>query len=272
MIRATNMNKNTDVPRQAVRQWLRHSLAIACLCLPLTQAWGQTASAPPVPFVISADAEPNSYVHRWVSLIYGEAFRCLGIPVQISSFPLARGTALANQGSVDGQAGRIRAYGDTHPDMVRVEEPVMDFTFSLYTANPALHLQRAEDLAGASLQVEYRRGILFCQNTMTKFVAADRLSDITHTEQGLKKLVAGRTDIYCDIEVYVRESLNTPEFKDSTGLRKLFDLASVQTYPYVNRKHAALAPKLAAVLKQMRAEGLLKAYPQQAEREMGWTR
>ncbi|MDP1612294.1 MAG: hypothetical protein Q8M11_14660 [Sulfuritalea sp.] len=137
-----------------------------------------------MPFVISADAEPNSYVHRWVSLIYGEAFRRLGIPVQISSFPQARGTALANQGSVDGQAGRIRAYGDTHPDMVRVEEPVMDFT----------------------------------------------------------------------------------------GLRKLFDLASVQTYPYVNRKHAALAPKLADVLKQMRAEGLLKAYPQQAEREMGWTR
>lgn len=272
MICATELAQHKDVPQQAVRQRLRNFLAVACLCFPIPQAWGQPASAPPAPFVISADAEPNSYVHRWLSLIYGEAFRRLGIPVQIASFPLARGTALANQGSVDGQAGRIRAYGDTHPDMVRVEEPVMDFTFSLYTANPALRVRRAEDLADTALQVEYRRGILFCQNTMTKFVAADRLSDITHTEQGLKKLVAGRTDIYCDIEVYVRESLNTPEFKDVTGLRKLLDLASVQTYPYVNRKHASLAPRLAAVLKQMRAEGLLGAYPKQAEGEMGWTR
>lgn len=272
MICATELDQHKDVPPRTVRQTLHHLLAIACLCFPLPQAWGQPVSTPPAPFVISADAEPNSYVHRWLTLIYGEAFKRLGMPVQIASFPLARGTAMANQGSVDGQAGRIRAYGDTHPDMLRVEEPVMDFTFSLYTANPALRLQRVEDLVGTSLQLEYRRGILFCQNTMAKLVAPDRLSDITHTEQGLKKLVAGRTDIYCDIEVYVRESLNAPEFKDVTGLRKVLDLASVQTYPYVNKKHAGLAPRLAAILKQMRAEGLLSAYPKQAEHEMGWTR
>jgi polar amino acid transport system substrate-binding protein len=44
----------------------------------------------------------------------------------------------------------------------------------------------------------------------------------------------------------------------------------VPTYPYLHRKHADLAPRLAAVLKQMKSEGLIKAYRLQVERDLGW--
>jgi hypothetical protein len=83
-------------------------------------------------------------------------------------------------------------------------------------------------------------------------------------------LLAGRSDAYCDIDIYVREALNSDELKGATAVRKLFDIASVPTYPYLYRKHADLAPRLAAVLKQMKAEGLLAEYRKQVERESGW--
>lgn len=246
--------------------WL---VGLALFC---TSAYCQLAPATAAPFVMAADAEPGTYVHRWVVLIYTEAFKRLGIPIQFATYSLARRTALAEGGSIDGEVSRIYAYADTHPELIRVEEPVMGFTFALFTANPAVRLPRLEDLSAAEFRAEYRRGILMCEQTLTKVVPAERLSDVTSSEQGVKKLLARRTDVYCDIDLYVRQALNSPELKGAANVRKLLNIAAVPTYPYLNKKHGDLAPRLATVLRQMKAEGLLDAYPLQAERELGWTR
>lgn len=222
------------------------------------------------PFYMGVDVEPNTYTYKLVALIYTEAFKRLGIPFQLSTYSLARRAALASEGAIDGEVSRIYAYADAHPDLVRVEEPVLDFSFALFSADPNLRLQRLEDLATSHYIVEYRRGILMCENTLAKYIPAERLSNVTGTEQGVKKLIAGRTDLYCDIETYVPEALRAPEFKGVTTVRKALRFASVPTYPYLAKKHAALAPRLAATLRQMRAEGLFGEYPLQAEREMGW--
>lgn len=247
--------------------WLFRLLLIAGL---LTSAAPAISQTPAAPFLMAADTAPNTYVFRWISLIYGEAFKRLGVPLQISTYSLARRSALVNEGAIDGEVSRIYAYADAHPDLIRVEEPVMDFTFALFTANPDLHLKRLEELSDGTLTVEYRRGILMCENSLKKFVSGERLSNVTSTEQGVKKLVAGRTDVYCDIDVYVPEVLHSPDLRHVSAVRKLFNIASVPTYPYLYKKHASLAPRLATVLKQMKAEGLLDKYPLQAQREMGW--
>lgn len=112
-----------------------------------------------------------------------------------------------------------------------------------------------------------------CENTLKPLVTADRLSDVTTEDQGLKKLLAGRTDLYCDIDLYVLQLLNSPEFKGATKIRKVFDLGkSVPTYPYLHKKHAELAPRMAVVLRKMKEEGLIESYRRQVEKEMGWRR
>lgn len=252
--------------------WLAPLLLVAGLLFLASPARSQTAPTATAAFLMAADAEPNTYAFKWASLIYTEAFRRLGIPVQIATYSLARRSAMTNEGSIDGEVSRIYSYAEGNSHLIRVEEPVMEFTFALFTANPGLRLQRVEELAASNLMVEHRRGILMCENTLKKVVPAERLSNVTTTEQGVKKLIAGRTDVYCDIDVYVPEVLHSPEFKGVTSVRKLFKIASVPTYPYLHKKHVALAPRLAATLKQMKIEGLLDAYPLQAEREMGWTR
>jgi hypothetical protein len=49
-------------------------------------------------------------------------------------------------------------------------------------------------------------------------------------------------------------------------VRKLFEFAALPTYPYLARKHAELAPRLAATLKKMKGEGLLDRYHVEAMR------
>jgi hypothetical protein len=253
------------------KSWLRASLLAANLVFSAATASGQTQPAAAPVFHMAA-AQPDSPEFRFAVLVYQEAFRRLGIPVEVAAYPLERRAILMSEGKIDGEASRTKAYGETHPELVRVEEPIISFTFSLFTGNPALNIRRLEDLAIGNLQVEYRRGILACENALKKFVPAERIFTITHTEQGVKKLAALRTDVYCDIDVYIPEVLRLPELQGVTSIRKLLDIATVPTFPYVTRKHAALAPRLAAVMKQMRAEGLFEKFQQQAKRDVSEAR
>jgi hypothetical protein len=248
-------------------------MATACLLLPTAPVFSQAPpAATPRAFIMTADGEPTTYGSRWVTKIYGEAFKRLGIPFRLENYTLARRAVMVEEGTADGETSRIYSYGDNKPYLVRVEESLIDFGFSFYTANPKVRVERFEDLRATNYLVEFRRGILLCENTVRQYVPAERISDVTTQEQGLKKLLAGRTDLYCDIDVYVLQELQSPELKDSAKkVRRVIGIGkSVPTYPFLNKRHADLAPRLAAVLKQMKAEGLIEAYRLQVERDLGW--
>lgn len=256
--------------RRSVRRGFLPWVFLLVLALQGASAYCQTAATPAKPFIWGVDGEPTTYGSRWVTLIYGEAFRRLGMPVRFEHYSLARRATLVEEGAVDGETSRVYAYGNTRPQLVRVEESLIDLVFTFFTANPSLRLARIEDLRATSYLVEYRRGILLCENTVKEAVPAERISDVLTQAQGLKKLIAGRTDLYCDLEAYVLQELDLPEFKGAK-VRKVISIGkAVPTYPYLNKKHADLAPRLAAVLKQMKAEGLIEAYRHQVERDLGW--
>lgn len=258
-------------PKQRAWGWIRQLALVVGILSPIAPVLGQTAPAAAKPFVWAVDGDPATYGSRWVTLIYTEAFKRLGIPMRMEHYTLARRAALVEEGIVDGETSRVYGYGDTRSNLVRVEESLIDLSFALYAANPAVRLERIEDLRGTNYLVEYRRGILLCEKTLKPLVPAERVSDVPTQQQGLKKLIAGRTDLYCDLEAYVRQELDTPEFKGTTTVRKVAAVGkAVPTYPFINKRHAELAPRLAAVLKQMKAEGLIETYRLQVERDLGW--
>lgn len=52
--------------------------------------------------------------------------------MEITNMPLGRRDNMVEAGAIDGEMARIYSYGDAHPELVRVEESIMDFTFSLF--------------------------------------------------------------------------------------------------------------------------------------------
>lgn len=232
-------------------------------------------AAAPEPFIFGTDAEETTLTGKWYGRIYGEAFRRMGIPLTIVAVPTARGTVLADQGEIHGQCSRVFAYADTHPNQLRVEESVHDVRLALHAFGPATRPdfpKRLEDLAAGKWRVEYRRGVAICEQKLKPLVPAERLSDVTSIEQGLKKLKAGRTDLYCDFDLAVRNGLATPELKGVGGYRQALYLdVGLPLYPYLHKSHAELAPRLAETLRKMKAEGLIERYQHEAERELGVT-
>jgi polar amino acid transport system substrate-binding protein len=254
----------------SVLAWACHLALACCVLLAAVSALSQTSTAPVKPFIWASDGGSTTYGSRWVTLIYTEAFKRLGMPMQMEYYTLARREALVEEGIVDGETSRVYSYGDSRPYLVRVEESLIDLSFALFAANPSLQLKRLEDLQSNKYLVEYRRGMLLCEKTLKGVVPPEWISDVPTQGQGLQKLIAGRTDLYCDLEVYVLQELQLPEFKGA-NVRKVISIGNaVPTYPYLNKQHADLAPRLAAVLKQMKAEGLIEAYRQQVERDLGW--
>jgi hypothetical protein len=245
-------------------------LSIA-LAMPSLATSADQPQVAPDTIVMSSAEDATTFAGKWLWLIYTEAFKRLGMKFQISMNSVARESVLAEEGSVSGEVSRTMAYGLAHPNLVRVEESVLDMRFALYTANPSIHIQHLDELSSTNLLGEYRRGVLTCETALRKVLPPARISDVTTVEQGILKLLAGRTDVFCDNDVSVVRILHSPDIKGVGAVHELIQFGDVvPTYPYLNRKYASLAPRLATVLKQMKAEGMIETYRIQAQRDMGW--
>jgi len=261
--------------RSAVRRLSRRGRAAglflaACLLVLVPHARGQSTvhATPAAAFVMGTDSDDASLPGRWIRLIYTEAFRRMGIALELQVSPSRRISLLADEGTLDGDVLRVHDYAAGHPNQVRVEVSVFDVVFSIYGVNPALGLTRLEDLAASGLLAEYRRGVEICAMALARQLPPGQLSEVATAEQGLRKLLAGRTDLYCENDLVVTSTLLSPEFGNAPPARRLLDLGRSPLYPYLHKKHAALAGPLAATIGKMKAEGLIQAFRHQAEREL----
>jgi polar amino acid transport system substrate-binding protein len=230
---------------------------------------GAARSAASPTFVMGTTRPEDSLVGLWLRQVYFEAFRRLAIPLRFEVHPVKRLGVLLSQGELDGEAVRGRDFGADLPEVVRVEESVWDSVFALYTANPSLVLKRLQDLPATGWRGAYPRGVVECERALAPLLSADRLIDVQITEQAVSMVGAGRADFVCGIDMVVLAAMPGPT-EGKAPLRKLIDIGEpVPLHPFVNRKHAELAPRLAATLRQMKAEGLIERYRHEALRKFG---
>lgn len=245
----------------------RFAAALTLLLLSCLHAPGRAASA--APFAMGVDHDETSFAGRWISRIYGEVFRRLGVPLRFVVYPTKRLSVMLAGGEVDGEAWRALDYAIAYPDLVRVDESVVEGRFALYAVGSRARLERIQDLSAANLHVQYRRGLVVCENALKRWQPARRLSDVTSTEHGLRNLLESPADTaLCDLELAVESALLSARFKGREAIVRLLPLSdSVPLYPYLHPRNAAMAPRLAAVLKQMKSEGLIERYRREVDRE-----
>ncbi len=223
-------------------------------------------------FVMATFRTENDYLGKWWKLTYAEVFKRLGIKIEFRYYPKKRVSIEADAGNIDGEAGRIDAYAALHPNLIRVEESIFYSNFSAFTAKDSIpRLKGWESLKGTDYRVEYQRGTIICEDKLPKIIRKENLSDVTEISQGLKKLISGRTDIFVDEESGVLTLLRTPEFKESR-IHLIGIIEPVIYYPYLHKKHASLAPKIAEIIKAMKAEGLIEQYRIMVDKEFGFVR
>lgn len=241
------------------------------LCLPAPGAMAEPhGHAAPVTkpakgrtIVLSGSADSWRIFGPWLTLIYTEAFGRLGYGLEYRPYPAKRASLLSDQGEVDGEIHRVGPYGSLHPELVQVATSHFSITFCAYGTKPLALGEGWNGLKDTPLRVEYRSGVTRPSMLLATLVPADRLSTANNVLLGLRKLARGRTDVFIDIDTVVEATLAQPEFQ-GTSIRKLAQLETIPTYAFLHRRHSALAVQLGPVLADMKREGLIEKFRQQA--------
>ena len=204
----------------------------------------------------------NSMHGEFLTLVFSEVLRRLGYELQYDGYPAARASKMSDAGLVDGEISRVFEYQAAHPNLIRVDEALYSTNFIAFAAKPGIALHGWNSLQKTTYNVEYRRGVKLSESKLPQVVASERLSCVGTAEQGLKKLIVGRTDLYVDVDFTIVEAIKKldPAQSDVSALYQAGIMQEVNAYAYLHKKHVNLVPKVAETLKSMKQEGLFQHY------------
>ena len=218
---------------------------------------------PDRPFLLVINRSEDSLVYKYLNMIYSEVFKRMDIPMTMTYLPLKRGAAQVASGKFDGETTRIRAYEDSHPTLIRVKESLYSVNVSAFALNFFIEeLNGWDSLKGSDYKVEYPRGVLLSEINLKKVVKPENLSNITTPQQGLKKLLRHRTNVYIDDELVIFPLLNKFDATYHGAIEKVGVMESVPLYMYIHKKNYLLEPRLSKVIKEIKEEGLITEYQQ----------
>ena len=198
-----------------------------------------TAAMPPI--------APSADKPGYMELIAREAFNRVGVKVTISSLPGERALLNANTGIDDGDLLRIPGLEKFYPNLIRVPEKVMDFEFVAFTKNPDI---KVKTIAGLEpYTVAYVTGWKFYENRIKKAKNITQAPNLAALFQLLQK---GRADIvlaerWQGLWAAKQEGIKVKHLHPPLKVSNM--------YMYLHKRHAALVPKVAEALANMKQDG-----------------
>ena len=184
----------------------------------------------------------------FLDLLYQELATRTGIQIEIQELPAERALGNANEGIDDGDVCRIAGLEKTYPNLVMVPERVMRIQMGVFTRGENFTVNGPESLK------PYDVGIVTGWKILERTIVDTRSRVTVSTAE---QLFAMLNDKRIDVGVIERmqglRSIKRMGFKDIKELQPAF--LELDWYLYLNKKHAALSPILAAELKKMKADG-----------------
>ena len=205
-------------------------------------AWGQAQ-----PLVISTNNTPLD--RKTLELVSREAFRRLGVEVQVVNNPSERSLQMANQGEVDGEGLRVAGLNTNYPNLIQVPERFTGISFVAFSKDALIRL----DDGWESLK-PYRIAFINGWKLFEAYAGdAKIVRKVDQPEQLFRMLDAG----HIDLALYTRA--DGVALIRNLGLHSIAPLSpslkDVDMYLYLNKRHADLVPRLANVLRAMESDG-----------------
>ena len=205
--------------------------------------------------IVLSTAMPESMSHfPEIAGIYAEAFKRLGYGFRLVSLPGERSLVDANSGVVDGEALRISQLdSNKYPNLIQVLEPVKVLKDGAYAVDASIKINGWESLKGKGYKVGIFKGIKSFEKKLPLYVNKENIIALSGFEQILKMLQARRIDIYIAATIMEESAqMKSDKYKD---IVRVGIVEEKVLYPWLNKKHESLVPRLANALKAMKADG-----------------
>jgi len=216
-------------------------------------ALAASPSPPPVLVLNTDGAPPHSRPDGtgFEDRIVLEAFRRIGVVARLVQLPSERALRNADQGVDDGNYVRIAGLSALYPNLVMVPEPMSEFRFTVFTRDPALAPADWDSLR--PLRVGIVNGWKLAEQhlqsapQLTKVRDEEALFALLDKDR-VQAVVASQHSGWAVVHAHGYQGLHAVQPP----------LAVLPMYVYLNKKHAALVPRLAQALRSMRADGSLQ--------------
>jgi polar amino acid transport system substrate-binding protein len=180
-------------------------------------------------------------------LILKEAYASIGIEVEVIRYPGLRSLKTANEGRVDGEVSRVKAFERDYPNLIPVPVPVNHLQGTAFSKNGAIELRGWESLRDYTVGIT--RGMKFAERG-TAGMAIVRANSHQQLFQLLDK---GRVDVA--INPFVNGVVIIKKLK-LEGIYVLEPpLVRVDLYHFLHKRHAALVPKITDSIRKLEASG-----------------
>ncbi|OGQ96426.1 MAG: hypothetical protein A2521_08845 [Deltaproteobacteria bacterium RIFOXYD12_FULL_57_12] len=175
-------------------------------------------------------------------------FARLGLQVTTQLLPPERALINANDGIDDGDAGRVDGIAAQYPNLIQIPEPLLRGDLVAVTKNISLETVDWQALQPYNIViVQGHKGAEAGIGTPRSLLKVKSLDLLLQMIADDKAEVAICERFTC---------LGMLSILKLQGIRVLEPaLASVDTYLYLHKKHAALVPELAAALRAMKSDG-----------------
>jgi polar amino acid transport system substrate-binding protein len=218
------------------------AVVLAALC---------TMTAAAQPLTLGRQSE-DSLVSDISERIVTEAFARAGVPLTFRRLPLPRSLEAANDGEIDGDLHRIADVVARYPNLVQVPTPINRIDIVVYGPSPSIATLSRADVG--KLRVAYPRGTVALVKHSRGMTATEATTRAGAIEMMLNARVDAVLAVHIDIESHRREG-----GIDGVHLWP-HAWAAEALYLTLNRRHAALVPRIDAVLQQMKQEGRIERY------------
>lgn len=180
-----------------------------------------------------------------------EAFKRLGLALEIVNLPSERALINANEGLDDGNFARVEGLEKQYPNLIRVAEEITTFEFVAFTTRDAFKPSGWESLKPYDVGIITGWKILESNITGVKSLTKVRDEKLLF---GL--LAAGKADVVVYDRRQGRVVLRQLGLRGITAREP--PLAVRGMYPYLHKRHADLVPRLERTLREMRRDGTLR--------------
>lgn len=200
----------------------------------------------------------NATEQAVAALILSDIYRGADLNAVITPMPASRANAAAVAGKTDGEVGRIQAYADNNPSLIKVEPAYYYITTTGFAKDGSgIVLNSKEDLKGLSVGVI--RGVA---HTAAVTQGHPKTRVVGDASQLYKMLAAGRIDIALDAGIngpYMIKKLGL------SGISAVGDLARLDLFAILHPDNAPLADRLSSVISDLKDENKLDSLAKRHE-------
>jgi hypothetical protein len=196
----------------------------------------------------------SSVLRSPLESVYVEALSRLGVSVSfIGCTPAACGKYVTS-GKADGELARAAVYEEIYPELLRVEESILEIRASVFSADAKLKLDNWDDIIESDNRVAYMTGNYLIHQKLKGKISTRNMVHVKHWTEGLDKISNQQADIYIGVESTVLQDIK----QNQRPIHLIGQLEVVEVFPYFNKKHKTLAKSLAEKLREMKKDGTLK--------------